>query len=443
MPRFVILGSGMAGCGAAQRLRAEGLDHIVYDKRSFPGGHTASHQFPEGFTLDEGPHVSFTENQRVKQLFSDNVQQDYAEHHATVNNYWQGCWIKHPVQCNLHGMPPELVVKVIEDFVEARQIVGPSIDNYEQWLRASYGNTFAETFPMKYTKKYHTTEASNLTIDWIGPRLYRPSLEEVLRGALTPNSPDVHYITKFRYPRRGGFVSFIQPLLEQAPLQLNHELVRIDPRANTVYFANGVVDTYDQLISSIPLPALIPLIDGAPDDVCRAAELLACSEVVVVSVGVRRSDPIDAHWSYFYDDDIFFTRLSTPHLQSRSNVPDQCACLMAECYYSDKYRPLDRKPQECIAPVIADLHKCSLLEEGDEIVFRHAMHLKYANVIFDHDRVAALDIVRGYLDDIGITPCGRYGLWAYIWTDQAFLSGDKAAQRVIDQSCRLARGGSR
>ena len=56
---------------------------------------------------------------------------------------------------------------------------------------------------MEYTKKYHTTEAKNLTTDWLGPRLYRPTLDQVLLGALKPEPLDVHYVDRFRYPTRG------------------------------------------------------------------------------------------------------------------------------------------------------------------------------------------------------------------------------------------------
>jgi protoporphyrinogen oxidase len=56
----------------------------------------------------------------------------------------------------------------------------------------------------------------------------------------------------------------------------------------------------------------------------------------------------------------------------------------------------------------------------------------YANVIFDLDRAAALAIVHGYLDEIGVRYAGRYGEWAYIWTDESFMSGEKAAERVLD-----------
>jgi hypothetical protein len=60
------------------------------------------------------------------------------------------------------------------------------------------------------------------------------------------------------------------------------------------------------------------------------------------------------------------------------------------------------------------------------------MHVNYANVIFDLECNDARSIVHGYLSDLGIRWCGRYGDWEYIWTDQAFLSGERAATVAID-----------
>jgi protoporphyrinogen oxidase len=285
---------------------------------------------------------------------------------------------------------------------------------------------------MEYGFKYHTTTADNMNTDWIGPRMYPATLEEVLRGALAPSAPEVHYITHFRYPTHGGFVQFLNRFLKETDVRCDHELVRINPRDRTLHFKKGQVEEYDVVVSSIPLPELIPMIDGTPQDVRDAAARLACSELVVVNLGFRKPEITNATWTYFYDRDFFLTRLSTPHLQSRNNVPRGCCSIQAECYYSPKYRPLDRHPDECIPPVIEDLKRCGLIDEGDEIIFRNTMHIKYANVIFDLECAPALAIVHGYLDDLGIRYCGRYGEWAYIWTDQSFFSGEQSALKAID-----------
>jgi protoporphyrinogen oxidase len=423
----------MAGYGAAHRLHEAGIRARIFDKKPHYGGHTSSFLREGKYTFDEGPHVSFTKSERLQKLFADSIDNKYETLNTKVNNYWKGHWIKHPAQVNLHGLPTELVVSVIRDFITAKHTEHGEIENYEQWLRASFGNTFAETFPMQYTIKYHTTEARNKSLDWIGPRLYQANLDEVLRGALQPSSQDVHYISGFRYPSYGGFVSYLRRFMEGADLHLNHALDSIDPKKKIVRFVSGETMAYDGLVSSVPLPELIPAIQGTPREVLDAAARLACTEVVIVNLVIDRPDLLDAHWTYIYDQDIFFTRLSTPHLQSPHNVPPGCGSIQAECYYSRKYRPLDRKPSDCIEPTIQDLKKIGVLREDDRILYRDVMHIDYANVIFDLERASALKIVHGYLDDLGIGYCGRYGDWAYIWTDESFASGEGAAEKVLKQ----------
>ncbi|MDX2234185.1 MAG: NAD(P)-binding protein [Hyphomonadaceae bacterium] len=427
---IVILGGGMAGFGAAHALHGAGVRARLYDERAQRGGHTSSYAFDDGFIFDDGPHISFTDNTRFQELLADSVGGAFERIRAYVNNYWQGHWIKHPAHANLYGLPADLIIKCVKELVETSQAPAPAIHNYQDWLVAAYGPTFANTFPGEYTKKYHTTEARNLTTDWLGPRLYRGDLEQVLRGALEPETPELHYIDKFRYPTRGGFVSYLDKFLPMADQHYGHRVTAIDMQARALTFANGAATRFDRLISSVPLPALLPLIKGAPADVVEKARKLAVTRTVIVNIGLRRTNISRAHWTYFYDADICFSRLSFPHLFSPHVAPDGCGSIQAEVYFSDKYKPLEGSHADWIEPVIADLIRCGLVREGEEIVHRSSW-LTSGNVIFDHDRPKGLADVHGYLEDIGIAYCGRYGDWGYMWTDESFVSGERAAQKVI------------
>ena len=431
MPNIVVLGSGMAGFGAAYRLHAESITPVMYDKNAYHGGHTASFRSDTGFLFDVGPHISFTKDPRIQELFANSVDQQYETIQINLNNYWRGYWPLHPVQVHLHGLPEDVIVKVIKDFVEESQAPEKPIKNYADWLVASLGRTFAELFPMQYTRKYHLTTAENMSTDWLGPRIYRPTLEEVLRGALSPSAPHVHYITHFRYPSNGGFMSYLKKFIPLGNLRLNHELVSIDPRARQLTFANGHVTQYDGLVSSVALPDLIRMIHRAPPDVVEASRRLACSTCVLVNIGVNRQDLSRAHMTYFYDEDICFTRLGFPHMLSSSNSPSGTGSIQAEVYFSDKYKPFTGSPNDWIEPVITDLRRCGLLRDDDQILSRGAMLLRYANIIFDLDRAAALKTVHAYLDDLSIAYCGRYGDWDYMWTDESFKSGELAAERAL------------
>jgi len=428
--KIVIIGAGMAGFGAAHYCHNNSYETTIFEKNNYYGGH-ASTYIKDGFTFDDGPHISFTKDKRIRKLLDKNTQNNVVSFDSFVDNYWKGFRIKHPAQVNLFGLPKDIVVRIIREIFESQKSKKENITNYEEWLYATFGKTFSETFPMEYTKKFHTTSAKNLDIDWIGPRLYQPDLNEVLLGALSNDTQNLHYVTKFHYPKNGGFVAFLDQFRLQTKLELNHEVVNIDTVKKIVEFKTGRIEKYDHLISSMPLPVLISVISDVPSNVLSASKKLACTSCVFVNIGVKRKNISNSHWTYFYDNDVLFSRLSYPYLYSSNNAPKNCSSVQAEIYFSDKYKPLTKSPEEYIDATIADLIKCNIINESDEIVFREAKFNAFANVIFDLDRKENLSIVHKFLDKIGIKYCGRYGDWNYSWTDESFISGENAAKKII------------
>lgn len=432
---IVVVGTGFAGFGAGYFLEAAGHPYVVYDRNAYIGGHTASHELPGGFVFDQGPHVSFAKDERVRQILADAVGGRYEDVRIGLDSYWQGRILTHPVQVNLHGLPTDLIVRILLDLVavSAAPTDEPPPADYETWLRHSYGDTFAETFPMTYGHKYHTTPMSNLTTDWLGPRMYRPSLEEALRGAVSSDPiRDLHYVTQFRYPTEGGYVAYLASWVGRSDVRLEHEIVGIDPRARTLRLANGHSAAYRELISSIPLPDLIPKIDGAPEAVLAAARRLAFTSVVLINLGIDRPGiGGETHIRYVYDADIPFSRISFPHRLSPRVVPDGSSAIQVEWYFSEKYRPLATSPDSLIEPTVAHLRSMGVLEAGDGVVVSEAESARYANVIYDHERTAAVATIQEFLDQVGIRVCGRYGEWNHLWTDESFLSGERAAEAAL------------
>jgi protoporphyrinogen oxidase len=433
---IAVLGTGMSALGAGYALESARVPFTCYDKNDFLGGHTRSFRYDNGFVLDEGGHISFTKHEHVKQVLAENVAGKFEERKLAIDNYWHGLRIPHPVQTNLRGLPDDLIVKVIADFVAVatRKDEAPKTSKrqtYAEWLVDTYGKTFAETFPIVYGHKYHTITMDQLTTDWIGPRMYRPNLEDVLRGALGAPVSGAHYVDTFRYPSYGGFVTYLEPFAKRFDIRLEHKVVALDPRERVLRFANGKSTGYSQVISSIPLPELIPLIAGAPREVLDAARKLAFTTAALYNIGVDRADLSSTAITYFYDEDIIFSRVNLPHMFSPHNAPPGCGTIQAEIYFSDKYKPLQGHPDQYFERVLADLRRCGFLRETDKILLRETSINRYANVIYDLDRADALAIVHGFLDEVGVSYCGRYGCWDHAWTDQAFISGEETAHKVL------------
>jgi len=437
MKNIAILGAGLAGFGAVHRLHQNKISSVIYEQHNYYGGHATTFSFEGGFIFDDGPHISFTKNERLQKLFAQNVDDKYEKLQAKVNNYWKGLWIKHPAQCNLFGLPSDLVTKILLEIInlENESNYNDNILNntYQYWLENTFGETFSQTFPIEYGKKFHTTSADNMSTDWLSPRLYKPSLKEVIQGAITGSTSEVHYVNHFRYPTHGGFISYLQSFSKESSLNLNHRLIELDPQQKTLRFHNGSIKEFDHIISSIPLTVLVPLIKGVPEDVLTSVRKLACTQCVIVNIAIDRSDISDSHWTYFYDDDYIFTRLSFPHMFSANNVPDKAGSIQAEIYFSEKYKPRNISIDQCILTTINDLKRCQLVKESDHILFQNGWESPFAQVIFDLDRADNLKIVHAYLTDLQIEYCGRYGDWEYIWTDEAFVSGEDAAQRILER----------
>ncbi len=432
MSGTIVLGSGMAAWGAFDRFTAEGVQPQLFDKATFLGGHTASFRSEDGFVFDDGPHISFTKSDEVRELLAAAVDGDFVEGRVQVDNYYEGHWVKHPAIAYLHGLPTDLVQRCLLDLIEVATAPEPERPaNFRDWLVASYGETFTDRFPARYGRKYHTVGPELMNTDWLGPRLYRPSLEEGIAGALAPPSEEKHYITSFRYPRQGGFQSYLEPFFARSQPTLGHEAVAIDPERQEVTFNTGEVVTYAHLISSLPLPELIRILP-APEEVRAAAARLACSQCVIVNIGVDREDLSPAHWRYIYDEDITSVRLSHPHMFSEQTTPPGHGAVQVEVYYSDKYKPRELAVDDHVPVVLDDLRRIGMLREEDTVVHASAHLIPYANVIFDLESRPSAALVHEYLTSVGIEVCGRYGDWGYYWTDDSYLSGQRAAQRVMD-----------
>src|SRR5258705_9826137 len=113
MPNIVVLGSGMAGFGAAYRLHGAGITPVMYDKNCYYGGHTTSFRYDTNFVFDVGPHISFTKDPRIQALFADSVDERFQSIQIELNNYWRGYLPRHPGQLHFYCLPNHVVVKII------------------------------------------------------------------------------------------------------------------------------------------------------------------------------------------------------------------------------------------------------------------------------------------------------------------------------------------
>jgi len=419
---IVILGSGISGISAGYHLEKKGEKVVIYEKDNDWGGLCGNFTI-DGFRFDRFVHFTFAPDEYTKNLFEESSP-TYA-HPSVSSNYYQGCWLKHPAQNNLAPLPTEEKVKIIKGFINRKEKPFASLENYEEWLRVQYGDYFAENFPFRYTRKYWGVEPKELETKWVGNRMHTPDLDEVLRGAFETQDKTFYYTSHMKYPKKGGFRSILNNCRKGLDIRFNKEVVKINTEEKNVTFKDGTNAEYSRLISSLPLPEIIKILDKVPQEVKTAAGNLMHTCGYMVSLGFKRPDVAKHLWFYIYDEDILSSRVYSPNLKSPDNVPDGCSSLQAEIFFSNK----SKIPTSDIVlkNTIEKLVKMGLFRE-EEIVVKDIRFEKYANVIFDKDIYKNRQIVLDYLKSIGIESIGRFGKWEYMWTHQAFADGMETAK---------------
>lgn len=422
MKQIVILGAGVSGLGAAYKLRQNGQNPIVLEKDETYGGLCGNFTI-NGFRFDRFVHFSFAKDEQVNNIFMTGVNNEIYRHIPNAYNLYKGLWLKHPAQNNLYPLPQEMKDAVVRDFKSRPTDVDSSqIKNYDQWLRLQFGDYFAEHFPIPYTRKYWMTEAKDLETKWMGSRegsrLYQPSIEEVIQGCNTAETPVTYYSKEMRYPKKGGFKSYLSELHKGQDIRYNQQVTEIDTELKQVKTSDGASYFYDRLISSLPLPVVVSMLTKVPEEVMFAAGQLRCTSGYQVSVGLKSKNIPPYLWWYIYDEGILPARVYSPSLKSPDNVPKGCSSLQMEIYCERGKYTNEELYQRSVQKII-DLDIIKI----EDILFTDIRFEPYANVISDHNIYTARKIVRDYLSSIGVETIGRFGEWAYMWSDQSLLSG--------------------
>ena len=416
----LILGAGLAGLGAALESGAP-----IYEAADEVGGVAASDHV-DGFTFDRGIHVLQTRDQRVLDLL-DAANVTLRTHTRQAHIFSHGVYNAYPFQVNTAGLPLGLRARCVRDFLRRDQRAKPR--NYEDWMNQSIGRTFADTFLIPYSQKFWTVHPREMTYEWTGNRVPQPSTWQVLRGALWNKRTAIGTNAKFQYPAgTDGYAAFPKQIAKQVGRILTgHRATAIDVEKRQIRFSNGRTVGYRRLISTLPLPELIKCCTAAPDNVRAAASRLRTNSILVVNLGVATPNLRPYHWVHFPEPDVSFFRISYPANFSADVCPPGTSSISAEVAFSDT-SPIDR--ERIVERVIDDLIRVKALGQNDTVITRATSEIRYAYCIYDRHRRDALRTIHRWLAGVGIIPTGRYGLWAYFWSDQALMAGCRAGKKL-------------
>jgi protoporphyrinogen oxidase len=428
--KVVILGGGLAGVSAGYHLVEH--DPIVFEKETAIGGLCRSFT-QDGFTFDCTGHLIHLKNAYTKELVSTILPHAFDAHERRAAIYSKSTITPYPFQANTYGLPPEVVKECVIGFVESMQANtngGPK--NFHDWVLKTFGTGIAKHFMLPYNEKFWKQDLRNITSDWVSWSIPKPTLEEVVNGALGLTNKGMGYNPKFIYPKNGGIDCLPQALARPIRRMQSGETVEyVDSKKKYVRMKSGVEEPYDSLISTLPLPVAFRMLKGVPETLLDAARKLHAISVLNINLGINRPNISDQHWIYFPENQFIFSRIGFPMNFSKSVGPAGTSSIYIEITHAPD---ATINVEEATERSIRDLQKCGILDKGDRILTRHVLDIKYAYVVFDEHRQVHLPALLSYLESQNIHSAGRYGQWDYYSMEDSILSGKKAADAIASRT---------
>lgn len=425
-----MIGAGLSGLSAAWHLAQAGVEVLVFEKERQVGGACRT-VFREGFAFDLTGHLLHLRLAESRRLLRQlGLAKAFRTHRRRAGILLAGRVSPYPIQIHTARLPKAIRRDCLLGFVRAWAQGREEAASFGDWVLTRFGEGFAQHFFFPYNRKLFCTDPFELTTEWVGRYVPRPSLEDVVDGALGlfPAKRAVGYNARFLYPREGGIGVLAEAIARRLPgkVRLASPVVQVEVGAKRVYLADGGKLPYDWLVATCALPQLVAMTLGLPEALRRQAGRLAAVGVWNLNLAVQGAPSRREHWLYCPEPHLPFYRVGFPSNHGRV-APEACHTVSLEVSAPSGQAP----PAGWEESSLAALETTGLLRSRQEVLFTHLEVVDPAYVVFDRHRPEVVAALRDFYRRHGVLLCGRWAEWKYSTMEDALWDGAAAARRVL------------
>jgi len=428
--RAVVLGAGSAGLTAAYYLIKEGYQVEIVERESFVGGLSGSFYW-ESFILDYGPHAFHVKKGEilnlVKELFKDSpediIYQNRSELLLLKDKYF-----KYPIQFYelFFKLNPFFSFHLLFDFLMSsliyRYIAVPD-DNFESWCIKRFGKSLYQLCFGNYTKKVWGIPPSLISPKFAAKKIHKLNLKDILHKLLGGKGEEQEtYWKDLLYPKKGIgqlFARMKEKIEKEGGILHNNAVacslqIKDNNVAQVMYDQGGDLKCIpcDLVISSIPLPGLIKLLNPKPSDfVFYINKLLSFKSLILVNLILDTPRATKVHWVYLVDKFFQFNRFTEQKNMSEDIAPKNKTVLTFEksCNYMDDI--WNSSDESLYKSVLDEIKRIRLINKYNIEKYR-VIRIRNAYPVYDLEFCKNLRVVLDYLSNIpNLYSIGRQGLF--------------------------------
>lgn len=407
----LIIGAGPGGLAAGRILKSECQ---IIEAAENAGGLSASIEW-NGAIFDLGGHSFSTPHAAIKRWVYDLLPMEESRREARC--YFNDRMVRYPFQQFFHECGSETVIEACRAGLSARE--GQQPRNYEEYLLGELGSGICRYFALPYNRKLWGDSLNQMAPDWASERVPAAGsgFEQGNTVSTSPRRTPLEADSIVAYPVTGGFGSiFVAMAREIGSINFGTRVRRIQLKKRRAYLSTGEAISFRRVISTVPLPVLMEMIDEVPDRF-RVVELRAVPLNLVLVV-CSSIEPTEIQRVYSADSRISAHKFALTFNSSISMRARAAKGVVAEISAASarlQGRDLERW-------VVEDLRRMEVLRAGDNVRTR-TISLRYGYPVPTKQRRAIMAPIRQWLAENGVSITGRFAEWEYINSDEALRRG--------------------
>lgn len=451
----VIVGAGPAGLTAAYELMKRGICSTVLEQADKVGGISRTETY-KGYRFDIGGHRFFTKVPEVRQFWQDVLGAYFIKVPRLSRIYYQSKFYNYPLSLlntlwNL-GLTPSALILI--SYLQARLKVKlnpeQEAETFEDWVTERFGERLYRTFFKTYTEKVWGIPCHKIRADWAAQRIQGMSLKSAVINALFGSQNAKSLIKEFDYPILGPGMMWerCQEIVEAngSPVHLNTTVTRIERCGSQVQRITArrgdrtLQFTADQVISTMPVTALLRCLDPAPpQEVLDAAQGLKYRDFLIVSLIIDRTHLFPDNWIYIHSPEFKVGRIQNFKNWSPAMVPDPSkTCLGMEYFCSQGDELWELSDAELIQLATQEAIALKLGVQLGDVEDGVVIRQRQAYPVYDADYRVHLQVLQDYLETFdNLQTVGRNGMHRYNNQDHSMLTAMLAVKNIMGEKHNL------
>ncbi|MFB3895297.1 MAG: FAD-dependent oxidoreductase [bacterium] len=451
MEKVTIIGAGLAGLASGYELVQHNIPVELIESESGVGGLAASVHH-NGYTFDLGPHRIYSEYPEIIQFLKDLCKDELVtvDRHSRIrlhNRYFQ-----YPLQSKelmLH-LSPLLPVKFLASYFLTNLKDWFSVRDdlsYAGWISHRFGKAMSSFFFEPYAQKVWGTPAGELSSDIAKQRLAQENLMATIKDIFRGHKKEAvkTAVPTFLYPKNGiGTISdkLADYIRYQKSQILNNQVVigfrKSSNRIEKIIIEDKTDNSkreieVDSIISTIPLPILVPLLteDEKLRTICRS---LKFQNIILVCLMFKKDRVTDDTWLYFPEKQYPFTRMYEPKNFYTGLCPEGKSSLGIEITCGADSSVWSEPDNEIYQNLVPLLKQVELIDNEEEIEDYLMVRIPNAYPIYDLAYEMKLNKLFEFLGQFqNLITTGRQGLFHHNNLDHSLLMGNAAAKYIVSK----------